>query len=99
MGRVIVKQPNGLWAVFSTVADDFIYVDLPDLESYIQEERKDAADATEKNIRDMQAQIEKFGSFWMTYEDCMETVKMVHGAKKARELRKSMSAKRSLQNG
>ena len=91
MGRVIVKQPNGLWAIFSTVADDFIYVDLPDLEKYIQEERQDAAIATEKNIREIQQQIEKYGSFWMTFEDCMETVKAVHGAKKEAKLRKSIS--------
>lgn len=91
MGRVIVKQPNGLWGVFSTVADDFIYVDLPDLESYIQEERKDAADAAEKNIRDLQEYVKINGSHWMGFDECLETVKMVHGAKKAAKLRKSLS--------
>lgn len=80
MGRVIVKQPDGLWAVFSTIVDDFIYEDMPDLEGYIKKRRKEVADDAEKDIRELQAKIERDGFYYMTYNDCMETIKAVHGS-------------------
>lgn len=90
MGWRFVKQPNGLYARFSEVIDDFTHTDLTRqqaLEVYegiaLEQVRKDAKVkvlAADQNLP--------------RWEEALEIVGRVHGKPKALHLRKEGKAKR-----
>jgi hypothetical protein len=56
MGRRIVKQPNGLYAVYSTVIDGFIITNSTKeelIEDFVQEKREEITEMIEASIEVM----------------------------------------------
>lgn len=87
MARSIVKQPNGLYAVFSSVVDDFVATDATEeelIEMLIQEQKDRITEEVHNTVRILN------GEHWqdcypyytrgnVTWEECEKTRKMVHG--------------------
>ena len=71
MGRIIVSQPNGKHAIFSTIIDDFILYDAT------------RDELIEFLLNDKRREVENFINVSFKKEnrldECLETVKHVHG--------------------
>ena len=80
MGHQIIKQPNGLFAVWSTIVDDFVMVDATP-EEIIEEEIKARSDNVEKEIRKIVKSWNENGCYqhFMDWEEANEWRKTVHG--------------------
>jgi hypothetical protein len=78
MGRIIVKQPDGKYAVWSTIVDDFIMRDLETIQPYIDLRVREVAQQTECDIREIVAGIDAGGSgyarsaFAYTWDEMIE---------------------------
>lgn len=88
MGKCVVRQPNGLYAVFSSIVDDFVVLDCTPAEvvSYFQNEarrqaRKDAREA-------IQRADDRQDGDRRTWDDCLGTIRAVHGKARAAERRR-----------
>jgi hypothetical protein len=81
MAHQIVKQPNGLYAIWSTVVDNFIVYDATP-EEIIAEEQVEMHERIAKQVRqaiaDLESGVECTG--YRTFEERVETIKAVHGA-------------------
>jgi hypothetical protein len=65
MGRQIAKQPNGLYAVWSSIADDFIVEDATEEEIrnwWIKDAIEDATERANRSLNDSFMRIEKNGT-------------------------------------
>ena len=94
MGWRLVKQPNGLYARFSEIVDDFTDYDMDRQEAF--ETCRDLAgvnvanqkiDSADKELDDRDQPREPLYRF----NDCIETIGIVHGKKEAAERRKQLS--------
>jgi len=82
MGRQIVRQPNGLYAVWSSNVDDFIMVDATEREigdDWVLQ----MAEELRKDIRARIDQLEKGGKpyfqFTRSFDECVDTIRQLHG--------------------
>lgn len=82
MGRQIIKQPNGLYAVFSSIVDDFIIVDATS-QDIIAEYTKEAEEEITKNVistvRDLNEGKKPYYQFTMTFKQACRNIKNIHG--------------------
>ena len=74
MGRQIIKQPNDLWAIYSTIVDDFILMNAT-LEDIIKFELNEAEERIRRRI--IMATKNKFPR--TTFEEALENIHCVHG--------------------
>jgi hypothetical protein len=75
MPKQIIKQPNGLWALWSSIVDDFILTDVTAndiLEYYVEEYRADMANDISNKITQLNNGKKAYYQFTMTYEEAME---------------------------
>jgi hypothetical protein len=81
MGHQIVRQPNGFYAVWSTVVDNFILWDATP-EEIITEEQVEMHERIAKGVRDRIAELERGEDHYgqRTFEQCIGTIKAIHGA-------------------
>jgi len=99
MGRQIVKQPNGKYAIWSTVVDNFIGVNYSKediIEKRIKEESKDIR----KDIGEIIDGIEKGGTGYIynksclpvdDFEDGVDMVKLLHDEEEYDKLMKFLN--------
>lgn len=83
MGHGIYKQPNGLYAIWSSIVDNFVLLDAtPDdiVRAYVEAYEQEAREMVTRRI----AQIESGGG--ETWADKVEWVGVVHGPDGLREL-------------
>lgn len=52
MSRSVVKQPNGLWAMWSSIVDDFLIVDATE-EEIIEQSARDAYEAEKEEMTEI----------------------------------------------
>ena len=82
MGQQIIKQPNGLYAVFSAVVDDFVIEDATPYE-IVDEWIKDERERLAKKVSEIVAALERgekpYFQFTMTYAEAIELSNSVHG--------------------
>lgn len=55
---MIIKQPDGKYAIWSTIVDDFIYIDCTK-EEWIEMRKKEECDRIEKDLNDIFDYFEK----------------------------------------
>lgn len=82
MGRQIIKQPNGKYAVWSTVVDDFILVDaLPEdiVSERVQESSERIRKDVTKVIEDLNNGKRPYYQFTVTFEEAVRKIKELHG--------------------
>lgn len=82
MGRQIVKQLNDKYAIWSSSVDDFIVVDadVTDIIEYLVEEKAhQIAASVHKEIDSIDNGKSLYGSFTMLFNDCIESIREIHG--------------------
>lgn len=84
MSRQIIKHPNGQYAIWSTVVDDFIEMNLTPA-GVLEFFNVEAVELSTKNIRTTLKKLESgkkpYFQFTMTWEEALEFRKEVHGDK------------------
>ena len=93
MGWMIVKQPNGLYARFSSIVDDFTHVNLSRAEAIdecVERAGREVANAkVERADTDTDPHTHKprEGDGLQRWRDCLQTIRIVQGARvvKSRE--------------
>lgn len=80
MGHQIVKQPNGLYAVWSSVVDNFILWDAT-AEDILVEEQVEMYERVAKRVRDTLASLERGEQppQLPTFDECIRTIRALHG--------------------
>lgn len=84
MGRFVVKQPNGRFAVFSTIVDDFVCMnaDEEEIKSFLTAEaRLDAEQAAERAVEKAKARGPDDECGW---NECISLCGSNNGKRKAR---------------
>lgn len=86
MSHCYVKQPNGKWALWSSIVDDFIIINAYKFELIIN----DVIDAVKDEIKSAKRHAKEVenGNGWTDYETCLRDIRRVHGRKKADEIAK-----------
>lgn len=89
MGQQIIKQPNGKYALFSSIVDDFVLIDAEPqdiIDEWVGKYKLDM----EKKVAEIVAALEKgekpYYQFTMSFDEAVKTVKHHHG-KNAESLR------------
>jgi hypothetical protein len=85
MGRAYMKQPNGKYAIWSTVVDDFICLDAT-WDEVVELEKQDAIDRVVRDMERIAVGVEATGTssrVGNSWESCLARVRMLHGDKKA----------------
>ncbi len=82
MGHQIIKQPNGLFCVFSSVVDHVILYDATS-EDIIEERVKEATENIRKGVlatcAELDAGKKPYHQFTMTCKEMVRTIKSHHG--------------------
>jgi hypothetical protein len=83
MGREIIKQPNGKYAVFSSVIDNFIFVNVTK-EEYIKFRVKEETMRIEASLLDLFLILDKGENPYPnyeqhTFEEALNWIEEVHG--------------------
>jgi hypothetical protein len=86
MGRQIVKQPNGKYAVWTTISDGFISVNdtkeelIRDLiEEEIENIKKRIPQDVNRVISALESNEKPYYQFTKSWEECLKTIREVHG--------------------
>lgn len=82
MGRQIIKQPSGKFGVWSSVVDDFIYLncDRDDLVNFFVDEKKKEIEKQVDEIINKLGKGEKpYFQFTESWEGALETIEERHG--------------------
>jgi len=82
MGRQIIEQPNGKYAIWSTIVDDFILEDIT-VEEYIEFRIQEETKQIKKDITEVVNKLKKgekpYYQFTMTYEEALKLKGEIHG--------------------
>jgi hypothetical protein len=82
MARRIIKQPNGLYAEWSTIVDDFVSFDCtPEdiIQDWIENEAKEIRKRVEQVVKELDEGGKPYFQFTDSFEDCIKRIKEVHG--------------------
>ncbi len=90
MPRIVIKQPNGKYAVFSSIVDDFIIVDADKqelIDSDIEEARERITEKYDEMFRyfDKGEVAPRYRHSQMTWEEALEIITARHGEDAAKE--------------
>lgn len=83
MGRQIVEQPDGKYAIWSSIVDDFVVVDCENASEIIDVMVEDARRDIERNVLRVLAQLDSgekpYHQFTNTFSECLERIREIHG--------------------
>ncbi len=96
MGKQIIEQPNGKYAVWSSNVDNFICYDCTReelIEGFMEEARRDI----EKNVDDVLEKLRcgerPYYQFTKTLEEAIEKGRIIHGVREASKVKKLLCGK------
>jgi hypothetical protein len=81
MGRQIIKQPDGLYAVWSSVVDDFILIDATPEEiiaDWVEEEEWRIREKVSKIVAQLDEGGKPYYQFTMSWQEAIETYEAIH---------------------
>lgn len=91
MGRQIIKQPNGKYAIWSSVVDDFIYLNITP-EEYIEERIKEEAEQIRDNVMKVVKLLDEgkpaYYQFTKSWEQALSLIEEIHGKKAKKKVLK-----------
>jgi len=92
MGRQIVKQPDGKFAIWSSVVDDFVVVDCADvneiIESIMDDARRDITTAATEVVAKLERGEKPYYQHTKSFDQCIEIIREVHGDDHVNEVMK-----------
>lgn len=96
MGRQIIKQPNGLFAIWSSVVDNFIvlnYTAQQIVDKYIEEEKKRITESVANDIKLLEAGESPYYQFTKTWDGALQSIEIYHGKEEVTKLLKYYAEK------
>jgi len=81
MGHQIIKQPNGKFAIWSTIIDDFISMDnTPEnlIQYYIEASKKEIRERITETINTLESGGKPYYQFTMTWEEALRLRDEIH---------------------
>jgi len=83
MGKQIVQQPNGKFALWSSVVDDFTVVDYENAEEiiddFVEESRRELTAKINGIIAALDRGEKPYYQFTKSFDDCIELIREIHG--------------------
>ena len=82
MGRQIIKQPNGYYGIFSSIVDDFIFLDATPqdiIDFFMEEEMERVTKFVNETVEKLAKGEKPYSQFTMSWEEVMKFRKAVHG--------------------
>jgi hypothetical protein len=89
MPAMAVVQPNGLYARFSSIVDDFTHTNLTRDEIWTEFQHECGDDCADGKLERAHKDLGRF-------EECMEDILRVHGAARAKQTKASCSVKKTV---
>jgi hypothetical protein len=92
----IIKQPNGKYCLFSNIVDSITHYDMSEeeiVEVYVEEVREEYKRKVKNVINQLEKEEKPYHQFTMTFDECIETIKEVHGEAEAENTRKIIENK------
>lgn len=83
MGQQIIKQPNGKFALWSSIVDSFVMLDAEPkdiVDEWIADERQRVERAVTEIVDKLNRGEPAYYQFSMTWEEALATHEQVHGA-------------------
>jgi hypothetical protein len=93
MGRQIIKQPDGLFAVWSSVVDNFIMVNCTPqeiIDEYVKDETERIAKSVTEDIQAIENGEKPYLQFTKTWDEALVSIEDHHGQKAVKELKDFM---------
>lgn len=93
MGQQIVKQPNGLYAIWSSVVDSFTLYDATRgeiIEELVSDETRRITEMVDRVIADLNANGSPYFQFKKSFDECVSEMRAVHGDEYTSEIVDSM---------
>ena len=82
MGHQIIKQPNGLYAMWSSIVDDFVMIDCTP-EDIIDElagrEKERIVDRVSQVLSALEEGKKPYYQFTKTFDEAVRLIKEIHG--------------------
>ena len=82
MATQIIKQPNGKFALWSSIVDDFTLVDADAsdiIESFVDDFRRRCTADVNRVIAELYRDGKPYHQFTKSFEDCLKIIGEVHG--------------------
>ncbi len=82
MARQIIKQPDGRYAVWSTIVDNFILIDATPQEIvdiWADEEKMRIEIRVFEIVKELDKNGKSYHQFTKSWDDALETIKALHG--------------------
>ena len=90
MGQQIIKQPNGKYALFSSIVNDFIMIEADPqdiIDEWVRQYKLDMEKSVAEIVTALKKNEKPYGEFTMPFDEAVKTVKQCHG-ENAESLRK-----------
>lgn len=82
MGQQIIKQPNGLFALWSTVVDDFVLLDAEPsdlVDHFTERARRMFVTDVERVVKTLNEGGRPYYQFTKSFDDCIARIRELHG--------------------
>ncbi len=96
MGKQIIEQPNGRYAIWSSMADNFVCYDCTReelIEEFVEEARRDIEKNVGTILEKLRCGKRPYYQFTKTLEEAIEKLRIIHGLRKASEVEKLLYGK------
>jgi hypothetical protein len=83
MGQRIIQQPNGKYAVYSTIVDNFVLLDATRedlIEDRVEECKRRATEEVDRVLSELKSGGRPYYQFTQTFEETCDWIKQIHGA-------------------
>lgn len=82
MPRQIIKQPDGLFAVWSTVVDGFVMIDATPkeiIEEWVAEQELEIGESVMRTVNALKHGEKPYHQFTMTFDEALDLYRHIHG--------------------
>lgn len=83
MSEQIIIQPNGKYAIWSTIVDDFTYINVSSedelIEIFLHREKQNIIRRVNDIIKKLKNKEKPYYQFTNTFEECIDIIKDIHG--------------------
>ncbi len=96
MGKQIIKQTNGRYAIWSSTVDNFVCYDCIReelIEEFVEEARRDIEKNVDGVLEKLRYGKRPYYQFTKTLEEAIEKVRIIHGVREASKVEKLLCGK------
>jgi len=91
MGWQIIKQPDGKFAIWSSIVDNFIFVNCDADEvvaAFVEDATKDLERSVREKLEKVEADKPAYYQFTKTWDEAIEDIRNLHGEEEAQRVLK-----------